>query len=149
MTHTPNLRRKPHILFLGPTNTARTLMAEAYARAFLADLAEIRSVGMRAGDPDHRTLTVLQEDGTDTSALAPRDLDAAVLEWADLIVTLTPDPARLPSPRGDSFISKNWPLDAPETSADEARTLESYRQCREEIKRRVRQLANSIRLMQR
>ncbi|MCG5501111.1 low molecular weight phosphatase family protein [Ectothiorhodospira lacustris] len=149
MTNASNLRRKPHILFLGPTNTARTLMAEACARAYLADLAEVRSVGMRAGDPDDRTLAVLEEDGTDTSALRPRDLDAAVLEWADLIVTLTPDPTRLPAPRGDSFISKNWPLDDPRMQGDNGPDLDAYRRCREEIKRRVRQLANSIRLMQR
>ncbi|WP_200175740.1 low molecular weight phosphatase family protein [Ectothiorhodospira shaposhnikovii] len=149
MTYKPNLRRKPQILFLGPTNTARTLMAEAYGREYLADLAKVRSVGMRAGNQDERTLAVLREDGIDTSSLKPKDLDAEVLEWADLIVTLTQNPSTLPAPRGDSFISKNWPMEIPKEPSGMEQDLETHRRCREEIKRRIRQLANSIRLMQR
>ncbi|MGM0677879.1 low molecular weight phosphatase family protein [Ectothiorhodospira marina] len=149
MPEKPDLRRKPHILFLGHTNTARTLVAEAYARQLMPDLVEVRSAGLQAGKAQPRVLTVLREEDLESHALEAKALDRDLVAWADMIITLCTDPARLPLPAAESFVCKNWPMDPPSRFATDGNDLEPFRRMRDDVKRRVRLLANSMRLMQR
>ncbi|TVQ71372.1 MAG: arsenate reductase ArsC [Chromatiaceae bacterium] len=149
MPEKPDLRRKPHILFLGHTNTARTLVAEAYARQLMPDLVEARSAGLQAGKAQPRALAVLREEEMESPALQAKALDRDLLEWADMVITLCTDPAKLPLPAAESFICKNWPMDPPTRFAADGDDLEPFRRMRDDVKRRVRLLANSMRLMQR
>jgi arsenate reductase (thioredoxin) len=144
-----NLKRKPHVLFLGPTNSARTQIAEAYGRDLLADLVEVRSAGMAPADMDPRTRQVLETDSVDTNGLYSKVLDQQILEWADLVVTLCADTHRLKFKEQDSFVHKNWPMEDPARIAKGPQDLAPYLQARDDIKRRIRQFSNSIRLMNR
>ncbi|MCG5515309.1 MULTISPECIES: low molecular weight phosphatase family protein [unclassified Ectothiorhodospira] len=149
MPEKPDLRRKPHILFLGHTNTARTLVAEAYARQRMPDLVEVRSAGLQAGKAQPRVMTVLREEDLESHALEAKALDRDLVAWADMIITLCTDPAKLPLPAAESFVCKNWPMDPPSRFATDGDDLEPFRRMRDDVKRRVRLLANSMRLMQR
>ena len=144
-----SLRRKPHVLFMGPTNSARTQMAEAYGRDLLADLVEVRSAGMAASDLDPRTHKVLQTDGIDTNGLYAKLVDPKLLDWADLVITLCADTHRLKLQEQESFVHKNWSMEDPARLAKGPEDLAPYLQARDDIKRRIRQFSNSIRLMQR
>ena len=144
-----NLRRKPHVLFLGPTNAARTQIAEAYGRDLLADLVEVRSAGMAAGDLDPRARQVLETDGIDTNGLYAKLVDPNLLDWADLVVTLCADTHRLQLKEQESFVHKNWAMEDPARRSRNPEDLAPYLQARDDIKRRVRQFSNSIRLMHR
>lgn len=144
-----NLRRKPRVLFVGPTNAARTQIAEAYGRQLLADLVEVKSAGLEAQDLDPRTRQVLEKDGIDTSGLHAKALDQELLDWADLLVTLCTDTQHVELPRQDSFVHKNWPVENPARLARGADDLAPYLQARDDIQRRIRQFSNSIRLMHR
>lgn len=144
-----SLRRKPRVLFLGPTNSARTQIAEAYGRVLLEDLVEVRSAGMEAGDIDPRTRQALETDGIDTNGLQAKALDQRLLDWADLVITLCADTQRLQFREQESFVHKNWPLDDPLRQARDRDDVAPFLQARDDIKRRVRQFSNSIRLMNR
>jgi arsenate reductase (thioredoxin) len=144
-----NLRRKPRVLFIGPTNAARTQIAEAYGRQLLADVVEVKSAGLEAQELDPRTRQVLERDGIDTSGLHAKVLDQQLLDWADLVVTLCAGAQHVELPRQDSFVQKNWPVESPARLARDPDDLAPYLQARDDIQRRVRQFSNSIRLMHR
>jgi arsenate reductase (thioredoxin) len=143
----PDLRRKPHVLFLGPTNAARTQMAEAYARIMLKDLVEVRSAGMEASELDQRTRAALDSDGVDCSGLYAKELDQRLLDWADVIITLCADTQRLKMRPQDSYVHKNWSVQDPARVARGPDDIGPFHEAMENIKRRIRQYSNSIRLM--
>jgi arsenate reductase (thioredoxin) len=145
----PDLRRRPRLLFVDPTNGARTQMAEAYGRMILADQVEVRSAGLAPLDMDPRTRQVLETDGVDTNGLHPKILDQVLLDWADLVVTLCTDARDIKLPEQDSFVHKNWPMDDPGRLARNGEDVAPYLKARDDIKRRIRQFSNSIRLMSR
>ncbi|ACL74021.1 Protein-tyrosine phosphatase, low molecular weight [Thioalkalivibrio sulfidiphilus HL-EbGr7] len=144
-----NLRRKPHILFVSQATSARTPMAAAYGAQMLGDLVEVRAAGMEVTAIDPRTRDALKQEGLKAEGLDSRRLDEDLLEWADLVVTLCADAQRIRLPERDSFVHKNWPIDSPARQATGSEDSKPYLRTRDEIKRRVHQLATSIKLMHR
>lgn len=144
-----NLRRKPHILFVSQTTSARAPMAEAYGARLLGDVVEVHAAGMDISSLDPRTQEALKQDGLKTDGLASQRLDEALLEWADLVVTLCADVQRIRLPERDSFVHKNWPIDSPVRQSAGSEDSKPFLRTRDEIKRRVNQLATSIKLMNR
>lgn len=145
----PDLKRKPHVLFVGQTNSARTQMAEAFGRQLLEDLVEVQSAGMEAGTLDPRTRQVLEKNGFDPAGFRPKALDQSLLDWADLVVTLCADAQQVTLQVQNSFVHKNWPVEDPALLASGPNDISPYMQACDDIKRRVRQFSNSIRLMHR
>jgi len=144
-----NLRRKPHLLFVSQTTSGRIPMVEAYGTQLLKDLVEVRTAGMDESAMDPRTLEVLKQDGLDAASLKARRLDKELLDWADLIITLCADAQRINLPQQDSFVHKNWPIDSPVRLASNTQDSKPFVRARDEIKRRVKQLSTSMRLMYR
>jgi arsenate reductase (thioredoxin) len=145
----PELRRRPRLLFVDPTNGARTQMAEAYGRQMLSDRIEVRSAGFIPHGVDPRARQVLEADGVDAHGLYAKVLDQGLLEWADLVVTLSTDAHDVKLREQDSYIRKHWPMDDPARLARDGEDVAPYINTRDDIKRRVRQFANSIRLTNR
>ncbi len=145
----PDLRRRPRLLFVDPTNGARTQMAEAYGRQMLSDRIEVRSAGVIPRDVDPRARQALEADGVDAHGLYAKVLDQDLLDWADLVVTLSTDAGDVTLREQDSFVRKHWPMDDPARLARDGEDMAPYIKTRDDIKRRVRQFANSIRLMNR
>lgn len=144
-----NLRRKPHILFVSQTTSGRVPMVEAYGTQLLKDLVEVRAAGMEESAVDPRTREALQQDGLNAGSLGTRRLDKEMLDWADLIITLCADAQRITLPDQDSFVHKNWPIDSPVRQASDPQDSKPFVRTRDEIKRRVKQLSTSMRLMYR
>ncbi|HDP88624.1 MAG TPA: hypothetical protein ENN42_01495 [Thioalkalivibrio sp.] len=140
------VRRKPHILFLGANNIHRTLMAEAYLRKLGSDIIDVKSAGLASERTDPRTMEVLREDGIDLGHPSPALINSDLLTWADLIITIAAHDERLNAPIPNGAREKQWtiasPLD-PEEGEDE---LDAFRRVRNDVKRRVQQLVNSMRL---
>ncbi|MFN2348458.1 MAG: low molecular weight phosphatase family protein [Thioalkalivibrio sp.] len=144
-----NLRRKPHLLFVSQTTSGRTPMVEVYGTQLLKDLVEVRAAGMDESAMDPRTREVLKQDGLDATNFKARRLDKELLDWADLIITLCVDVQRIKLPQQDSFVHKNWPIDSPVRLASDAQDIKPFVHTRDEIKRRLKQLSTSMRLMYR
>jgi arsenate reductase len=125
-----------NVLFLCVGNAGRSQMAHA----FLARLGghDVRSAGSRAEQRLHpEVVEAMQEIGYDLSDRVPRqlqpDADAA---WADIVVTMGCGDV-CPVLPGKSYV--DWGLDDPA-----GQPLERVRELRDEIERRVGELARQL-----
>jgi protein-tyrosine phosphatase len=86
-----------NILFVCTGNTCRSPLAEAAARHRLAERGwqhvSVASAGVRAGDGEEASehaRNAARRAGIDLSTHRSRQLDARLVEWADLVLVMTP-----------------------------------------------------------
>jgi molybdopterin-guanine dinucleotide biosynthesis adapter protein len=137
-------RVRTRILFLCPSNSARSLMAEALARATLRDERgrplEIRSAGQTPGAPHPLALRVLEEVGLDTAELRSKGLDELPAEEPDLVIRLA---AEDPTPG----IGERWELSDPAAlppEASEEERLLAFRSTRDALHARLLALGRRL-----
>lgn len=119
-----------NVLFVCVANGGRSVMAERLFRSAAAERHEARSAGSEPGSHAHAVVVeALAEVGIDASDHAPRRLDAAMLEWADLVVSTCSEEV-CPVTTGVRRIA--WELPDPKH-----RSLEEVRAIREDIDARV------------
>ena len=130
-----------NILFLCTGNSCRSQMAEGFARSLAAGNVEVESAGIEAHGKNPRAIAARQEVGVDISAQESTPLTDAMLEWADLVVTVCGHadehcPLLPPATR-----KLHWPLEDPAraTGTDEEIRAE-FRRIRDEIQERVTEL---------
>ena len=130
-----------NILFLCTGNSCRSQMAEGFARSLAAGNVEVESAGIEAHGKNPRAIAAMQEVGVDISAQESTPLTDAMLEWADLVVTVCGHadehcPLLPPATR-----KLHWPLEDPAraTGTDEEIRAE-FRRIRGEIQERVTEL---------
>ncbi|MHB1243561.1 MAG: arsenate reductase ArsC [Gaiellaceae bacterium] len=125
-----------NVLFLCIGNQGRSQMAHA----FLERLGgfEVRSAGSRAGRELHpEVVEAMAELGYDLSGRVPRQLEPdADAAWADVVVTMGCGDV-CPVLPGTSYV--DWGLEDPA-----GKPLERVREIRDEIERRVRDLAAGL-----
>jgi protein-tyrosine-phosphatase len=130
------------VLFACTLNSVRSPMAEALAKRFYGRRAYFDSAGVRAGDLDGFTVSVLDEVGVDIHRHTVKTLDQIDPSEFELIVTLSPEAhhAALELTRDAATRVEYWPTPDPSAVEDDrARRLEAYRQVREMLSRRMRQ----------
>ena len=127
-----------NILFLCTGNSCRSQMAEGWSRALADDSVTVQSAGIEAHGKNPRAIAVMQEAGIDISAQESTQLDEAMLETADLVVTVCGHadehcPALPPGTR-----KEHWPLaDPAKASGSEDEIMHVFRASRDDIKQRV------------
>lgn len=139
-------RRKPHILFLGAHNTHRSLMAEAYMRKLGSDIIDVQSAGLASDRIDPRTIEVLREDGIELGTRPPALVSSDLLTWADLIITISAHDEHLNAPIPNGAREKQWTIASPLKPGAGEEEMDAFRRVRNDIKYRVQQLVNSMRL---
>ena len=130
-----------NILFLCTGNSCRSQMAEGFARSLAAGSVEVESAGIEAHGKNPRAIAAMQEVGVDISAQESTRLTDAMLERADLVVTVCGHadehcPLLPPGTR-----KLHWPLEDPARATgteEEIRT--EFRRIRDEIQERVTEL---------
>jgi arsenate reductase (thioredoxin) len=126
-----------NVLFVCVGNQGRSVMAERLFRREVGDAHVARSAGAEPGNAVHpEVAAALAEVGVDAGDHVPTKLDAALLEWADVVVATCSGvcPATPPDKqRFDWSIRDPWGRDA-----DEVRAI------RDEIQERVRQLSGAL-----
>jgi arsenate reductase len=133
------------ILFLCTGNSCRSQIAEGWARYYAGDRHSIQSAGIEAHGKNPRAIAVMQEAGVDISGQQSTRVSDAMLQAADLVVTVCGHadehcPALPPGNR-----KEHWPLDDPaRATGSEESVMQVFRASREDIRQRVTTLLESL-----
>ncbi|ROR32006.1 arsenate reductase (thioredoxin) [Inmirania thermothiophila] len=138
-------RRVPRVLFLCTGNSCRSQMAEGWLRALGRGRVEVQSAGIEAHGKNPRAIAVMAEAGVDISDQESTRLTPEMLAWADLVVTVCGHAdAHCPTlPPGTRRL--HWPLEDPaRAQGSEAEVMAVFRATRDEIRRRVEDLLDTL-----
>ncbi len=131
------------ILFLCVANSGRSQMAEGIAKSLWGDQALIQSAGSKPSTVNPFSIKALAEIGIDISGQYSKsvaDIDPATV---DTVITLCAEE------ECPVFLGKaeriHWPLPDPGTgAATDEEKLQSFREVRDEIKRRLSDYFKSL-----
>jgi len=132
-------------LFICTGNSCRSQMAEGWLRALGGGAVEARSAGIEAHGLNPRAVRAMQEAGVDISRQASTRLTPAMLDWADLVVTVCghADEHCPVLPPGTRKV--HWPLDDPaKATGTEEEILQVFRASRDDIRERVKGLLQEL-----
>lgn len=133
------------ILFLCTGHACRSQMAEGWTRWLASRDIEVRSAGIEARGQDPRAIAVMHEVGIDISQQQSIRLNAEMLEWADVLVTLC-DHAEEQCPMpGPQTARLHMPLPDPSRfRGDEQELIAQFRETRDKVHQRVDYLLRQI-----
>ena len=130
-------KQVPEILFVCVHNAGRSQMAAAYTRTLSGGAVEVRSAGSAPADTINPAVReAMLEEGIDLSAETPKILTTEAVEASDVVITMGCGDA-CPIFPGKRY--EDWQLDDPAGQG-----VEAVRPIRDEIKRRVRELLESL-----
>ncbi|MGD9021311.1 MAG: arsenate reductase (thioredoxin) [Lysobacterales bacterium] len=130
-----------NILFLCTGNSCRSQMAEGWARQMAGEGFTVQSAGIEAHGQNPRAIAVMNEAGVDISEQQSTRLTGAMLEAADLVVTVCghADEHCPVLPAGKR--KEHWPLSDPAAATGtEDDIMAVFRASRDDIRERVAEL---------
>jgi len=127
------------VLLLCVHNSARSQIAEGFARAMAPPDAEVWSAGTEPASVHPLAIQVMQEVGIDISGQRSKRIEDVPWQRVDTVVTLCneSDP-QCPAVAGE-VRRVHWPLPDP-AAAPKERRLEAFREARDEIRWRLSSL---------
>ena len=134
------------ILFVCTGNSARSQMAEAFARYYGKGRIEASSGGIDPKGLHPLTVKVMSERGMDVSHQESKVLTDEILRKADYVVTVCGH-ANERCPALPSHVRKlHWPIDDPAILSGRApeEVLAAFRRARDELESRVRQFLSTL-----
>lgn len=130
-----------NILFLCTGNSCRSQMAEGWTRFFCGDWVEVQSAGIEAHGKNPRAIAVMQEAGVDISGQESTILSDAMLEKADVVVTVCGHADELCPVLPPTVKKIHWPLTDPaKACGTEDEIMGAFRATRDEVNKRVCEL---------
>ncbi|ELS31164.1 MULTISPECIES: arsenate reductase, glutathione/glutaredoxin type [Pseudanabaena] len=126
------------IMFVCKKNSARSQMAEGFARALGGEKFEITSSGLEASQIRPEAIAVMQEVGIDISHHTSKALSEFHYEDFDIVISLCGCGVSLPPRWWTRDVFEDWELDDP------AENPEIFPRVRDELKERVQKLLNSL-----
>ncbi|MGD8619488.1 MAG: arsenate reductase (thioredoxin) [Gammaproteobacteria bacterium] len=134
-----------NILFLCSGNSCRSQMAEGWARHFAGNAFGVQSAGIEAHGKNPHAISIMQEAGIDISGQESTRVTPAMLEQADLVVTVCghADEHCPVLPPGTRKI--HWPLDDPARATGTKEEIQQvFRASRDDIRERVKTLLKEL-----
>ena len=129
---------KPGVLFLCVANAARSQMAEALARSLFGDRVSVQSAGSMASRVHADAVAAIAERGIDISAAKSKSVDTIDPAGVDIVITLCAEEV---CPLWPGKIERlHWPLPDPAGVPDAADRIQRFRDTRDEIERRLKEL---------
>ena len=128
------------VLFACTLNSVRSPMAEGILRLHHGKRIFVGSVGVRHGEPDGFAIAVMDEIGVDISKHRPRIFEDLEDESWDVVVSLSPEAQHkaVEITRTVACEVEYWrTFDATITEGSREQRLESYRQVRDDLVRRI------------
>ena len=133
------------VMFVCTGNSARSQMAEGFARHFGRGRIEAYSAGMEPSRLNPFAVAVMQETGVDISGQRSKGFDEALARSMDLVVTVCGN-ADERCPVLPPVVKRlHWPLEDPAaaTGSDD-QILATFREVRDEIEVRVTELVRRL-----
>ncbi|HEU4345467.1 MAG TPA: ATP-binding protein [Candidatus Binatia bacterium] len=128
------------VLFLCTANSCRSQMAEAFARNLAPEPIAVYSAGTEPRAIHPLAIQVMKEVGVDISAQRSKAIEEIPLAKLDLIVALC-EAAETCSILNSSAERLHWAIPDPaQVEGDETERLQAFRQARDEIQNRIREL---------
>ena len=126
------------ILFLCVANSARSQMAEGFARGILGDRAEVMSAGSKPSTLNPHAVEALAEIGIDIAGHRSKSVAAIDPAGFDLVVTLCAEEICPVLPGRVRRL--HWPIEDPAAKAS-GESRERFRAARDRIQERIETLA--------
>ena len=120
-------------------------MAEGWARHLGGEALTVQSAGIEAHGKNPRAISVMREAGIDISQQESTRVTPAMLEQADLVVTVCghADEHCPVLPAGTRKL--HWPLDDPaKAQGSEEQVMQVFRASRDDIQQRVQALLDDL-----
>jgi protein-tyrosine-phosphatase len=131
------LSDKPSVLFVCVHNAGRSQMAAAYLGALSGGQIEVRSAGSAPADQvNPSAVEAMAEEGIDMSAETPKILTTEAVKESDVVITMGCGDT-CPIFPGKRY--EDWELEDPA-----GKGVESVRPIRDDIKRRILELMESL-----
>jgi arsenate reductase len=129
---------RPSVLFVCVHNAGRSQMAAGFLRMLAGDSVEVRSAGTTPADTVNPVVVeAMNEVGVDLSAQTPKVLDPQVVQASDVVITMGCGD-ECPYFPGTTYL--DWELPDPA-----GKDLAAVRPIRDEIRRRVQELLETVR----
>ena len=126
------------ILFLCTGNSCRSQMAEGWAKHFAGTALKIQSAGIEAHGKNPRAIAVMAEAGVDISAQQSTVVTPAMLNAADVVVTVCGHADEMCPTLPPGKFKIHWPLSDPaKATGTEDDIMRQFRATREDVKNRV------------
>jgi arsenate reductase len=133
------------VLILCTGNSCRSQIAEGWTRQMGGDWVKVQSAGIEAHGKNPRAIAAMQEAGIDISEQESTIVSAAMLEWADVVVTVCGHADEQCPVLAPTIRKVHWPLSDPaKATGTEQEITDSFRATRDEIEIRVRDLLTHI-----
>ena len=133
------------ILFLCTGNSCRSQMAEGWGKHLGHNVAEFESAGIEAHGKNPRAIAVMREAGVDISGQESTRVTDDMIRRADIVVTVCghADEHCPVLPPGVKKV--HWPLTDPaKATGTEEEIMAQFRATRDEVRRRVVDLIQSL-----
>lgn len=133
------------VMFVCTGNSARSQMAEGFARHVGEGRVEACSAGMKPSRPNPIAVAAMQEKGIDISHQQSKAFDESLARRMDVVVTVCGN-ADQRCPVLPTEVKKlHWPLEDPAAvKGTEAEILAKFREIRDQIEARVLELVRSL-----
>ncbi|MFZ2197092.1 MAG: arsenate reductase (thioredoxin) [Thermodesulfovibrionales bacterium] len=133
------------VMFLCTGNSCRSQMAEGFARELDKGLIEPYSAGLIAAGVNPRAIAVMKEAGIDISKQKSEEINEDLLRTMDIVITLCGN-AEESCPYTPPEIKRiHWPIKDPVgTVGTEEEIMKEFRRARDEIKKKMLELINSL-----
>ena len=134
-----------HLLFVCTGNSARSQMAEGFARSYGSGRVEAASAGTRPAGLHPLAVEAMHEVGIDISAQKSKLLDRKQMTGFDYVITLC-DGAREVCPLPPPGVTReHWPIPDPAAASGHRRhRIASFRAARQLIETRIRDLLDRL-----
>lgn len=131
------------IYFLCTGNSCRSQIAEGFAKKYLGNEWEVKSAGLEAHGLNPNAVKAMKETGIDISNQTSDVIDPAILNHADLVVTLCGHAADHCPVTPPHIKRVHWGFDDPaKAEGTEAEKLAVFQQVRDAIRDRIKQFAD-------
>lgn len=127
------------VMFVCKQNSARSQMAEGFARAIASDRITVTSSGLEASQVNPNAIKAMSEVGIDISNQTSKPLSNFNPEDYDIVISLCGCGVNLPEKWLTREGFEDWQLDDPA-----GKSMESFRQIRDKIQERVERLVHSL-----
>ena len=135
----------PLIYFVCTGNSARSQMAEGFARQMFGDRFEVLSGGLEPSVLNPYAVRVMTEIGIDISGQFSKPIEVDRLRSAGIAVTLCGDAEERCPVTPPSVLRIHWPLlDPAKATGSEEERLATFRAVRDEILERMADLATTL-----